>query len=76
MAQISKQALKVDNNQSFPNNNNGAITPSILRAFNVNMIDSLVDEQTYNVDSASWNVSIDNIEAFTASLQTAFVSTA
>ncbi len=76
MAEISKQALKVDNNQSFPNNNNGAITPSILRAFNVNMIDSMVDEIGYNQDSASWNVSIDNIEAFTASLQTAFVSTA
>jgi hypothetical protein len=76
MAEISKQALKVDNNQSFPNNNNGAITPSILRAFNVNMIDSMVDEIGYNADSASWNVSISNINAFTSSLQTAFVSTA
>jgi uncharacterized coiled-coil protein SlyX len=76
MAEISKQALKVDNNQSFPNNNNGAITPAILRAFNVNMIDSMVDELGYNVDSASWNVSISNINAFTSSLQTAFVSTA
>ena len=76
MAEISKQALKVDNNQSFPNNNNGAITPAILRAFNVNMIDSMVDELSYNADSASWNVSISNINAFTSSLQTAFVSTA
>ena len=76
MAEISKQALRVDNNQSFPNNNNGAITPSILRAFNTNMIDSLVDEITYNVDSASWNQQIDSLENFTASLSTAFVSTA
>lgn len=67
MAEISKQALKVENNTSFPNNNIGAITPSILRAFNVDMIDSLVDEQTYNVDSGSWNQQIDALEQFTAS---------
>jgi hypothetical protein len=67
MAELSKQALKVDNNQSFPNNNNGAITPSILRAFNTNMIDSMVDEIGYNVDSASWNQQIDALEQFTAS---------
>ena len=67
MAEITKQALKVDNNQSFPNNNNGAITPSILRAFNTNMIDSMVDELSYNVDSASWNSSISQLNVFTAS---------
>jgi hypothetical protein len=76
MAEITKQALKVDNNTSFPNNNNGAITPAILRAFNVNMIDSMVDELGYNVDSASWNQQIDSLEQFTASLATTFVSTA
>jgi len=75
MAEISKQALKVDNNTSFPNNNNGAITPSILRAFNTNMIDSMVDEIGYNVDSASWNQQIDSLEQFTASLSTTFVTT-
>jgi hypothetical protein len=69
MAEITKQALKVDNNQSFPNNNNGAITPSILRAFNTNMIDSMVDEIGYNVDSASWNSSISQLNAFSASAQ-------
>jgi len=67
MAEITKQALKVQNNTEFPNNNNGAITPSNLRGFNVNMIDSLVDEIGYNVDSASWNQQIDALEAFTAS---------
>ena len=67
MAEITKQALKVDNNTSFPNNNNGAITPSILRAFNTNMIDSMVDEIGYNLDSGSWNQQIDALEQFTAS---------
>jgi len=68
MSELSKQALKVDNNQSFPNNNGGLITPAVLRAFNVNMIDSMVDEIGYNLDSASWNQQIDALEQFTASV--------
>jgi len=75
MAEITKQALKVQNNTEFPNNNNGAITPTKLRGFNVDMIDSLVDEISYNVDSASWNQQIDSLENFTASLATDFVTT-
>ena len=55
MSELSKQALVVDNNQSFPNNNNGAITPSVLRAFNTNMIDSTVNQSQYTTDSGSWN---------------------
>ena len=69
MAEITKQALKVDNNQSFPNNNNGTITPSILRAFNTNMIDSMVDEIGYTADSSSWNSSISQLNASSASQQ-------
>lgn len=55
MSELTKNQLKTDNTNSFPNNNTGYITPSILRDFNVNMIDSLVDEVSYNVDSASFN---------------------
>lgn len=61
MSELSKQALKVENTQSFPNNNAGLITPTALRTFNENMIDSFVDEITYNEDSASWNSRIDDI---------------
>lgn len=68
MAELTKQALKVENNTEFPNNNNGAITPSNLRGFNVNMIDSLVDEIGYNVDSASWNQAIDSLETNSGSV--------
>ncbi len=75
MAELSKQALKVQNNTEFPNNNAGLITPTKLRGFNVDMIDSLVDEISYNVDSASWNQQIDSLENFTASLATNFVTT-
>ncbi len=74
MAEISKQALKVENNTEFPNNNNGAITPSNLRAFNVDMIDSTVNQTQYNADSASWNSSIDALEAFTSSQQPSFTA--
>jgi len=74
MAEITKQALQVSNNTSFPNNNAGAITPSDLRAFNVNMIDSLVDEIGYNVDSASWNRSINALNTFTSSQQPSFTA--
>jgi hypothetical protein len=74
MSAISKQALLVDNNESFPNNNAGAITPSDLRAFNVNVIDSTVNQTEYTTNSGSWNVSISNINAFTASQQPSFTA--
>ena len=74
MSELTKQALRVDNNQSFPNNNDGLITPSNLRTFNENIIDSLVDEIGYNADSASWNNSIDSLNQFTSSQQPSFTA--
>ena len=72
MSQISKQALIVDNSQSFPNNNVGDITPSDLRSFNVNMIDSLVNEIPYQSFTASVTNSINLLNAFTQSQQPSF----
>jgi hypothetical protein len=74
MSEISKQALRVDNNTSFPDNNTGYISPSILRAFNVNMIDSLVEQEGYTEDSGSWNTQISALQAFSASQQPSFTS--
>jgi hypothetical protein len=74
MAQISKQALIVENNQSFPDNNSGAITPSDLRGFNVDLIDSTVNQAVYTTDSGSWNVQIGQLNAFTASQQPSFTA--
>ena len=74
MSAISKQALLVDNNQSFPNNNAGEITPSDLRAFNVNVIDSTVNQTVYTTDSGSWNSKINQLNAFTASQQPSFTA--
>jgi len=70
MPEISKQALKVENNQSFPNNNVGEITPAILRTFNVNMIDSNVNQLGFTTDSGSWNNSIRALNNYTASTTT------
>lgn len=63
MSELSKQALKVENNVEFPNNNAGLITPSKLRTFNEDMIDSTVNQAVYTSDSASWNAQIAAISA-------------
>ena len=80
MPELSKQALKVQNNTEFPNNNNGYITPARLRSFNVDMIDSNVNQTVYTTDSASFDAritavsasggNVSALNAFTASQQT------
>lgn len=53
MSQLTKQQLKGENQTQFPNNNVGAITPSNLRAFNVDMIDSTVNQTDFTNFSGS-----------------------
>ena len=53
MSQLNKQDLKAENQLQFPNNNNGAITPANLRAFNVDMIDSTVNQTAFDSFSGS-----------------------
>jgi hypothetical protein len=72
MSELSKQALQVENNQSFPNNTTGYITPTLLRGFNSNVIDSTVNQSGYTSDSGSWNSKINQLNAFTASQQPTF----
>jgi len=76
MSEISKGALTSENNSSFPNNNTGYITPTILRTFNQNMIDSLVDEISYTADSASVNTKITQLQQFSSSLDATFATDA
>jgi hypothetical protein len=71
----TKQQLIVENNTQFPNNNTGFISPDKLRTFNVDMIDSMVDELTYGVytasiaaQSASFDARIDALEGLSSSL--------
>jgi hypothetical protein len=72
MAILSKQALVVENNSSFPDNSTGAITATGLRNFNTDIIDSMVDELTFTPFSASVLNSISNLNTFTASQQPSF----
>lgn len=116
MSVESKYTLLAQNQSSFPNNTTGYITPEILREFNIDMIDSLVDELSFqaysgsvynritavsqsisssvaslsqsvatsfsasnaNVTalSASFDVRIDNLEAFSSSLDATFATDA
>ena len=78
---LSKVQLEQENQNNFPDNTQQLITPQLLREFNTDMIDSLVDENTYNADSASWNaqiayldpsgsiIALNALEAFTASAE-------
>ena len=72
MSELSKQALQVENTTSFPNNATGYITPTLLRGFNSDMIDSTVNQAVYTTDSGSWNVSISQLNTFTSSQQPTF----
>jgi len=58
MSQLNKQQLENVNQTNFPNNNTQFITPEKLIEFNTDMIDSLVDEGTYNSNSSSFSSSI------------------
>ncbi len=62
MAQLSKSALTSENNNSFPNNNTGYITPELLRNFNQDMIDSTVNQTQYSADSASFDSRINALD--------------
>ena len=64
---LTKQQLEALNNNSFPNNNAGAITPAILRDYNVATIANTVNQDTYTADSASFDSRIDGL-ATTSSL--------
>jgi hypothetical protein len=68
MSTLSKQQLDVENQTSFPNNTTGYITPLGLRTFNTDMIDSTVNQTIYNTDSASFDLRIDNLDAWSSSL--------
>jgi hypothetical protein len=63
MAQQSKAQLAATNQSNFPNNNTGFITPTRLREFNTDIIDSMVDENSYNIDSASIVSHIDTLQS-------------
>jgi hypothetical protein len=73
---LTKQQLEALNNNSFPNNNAGAITPAILRDYNTSAIANTVNQDVYTTDSASVDSRLDNLENFSSSLVTNFATVA
>jgi len=67
---LTKNQLEQLNNNSFPNNNSGYITPELLRTYNSSSIAATVNQDTYTTDSASFDSRIDGISVDTASLVT------
>jgi hypothetical protein len=91
MSTLSKQQLDVENQTSFPNNTTGYITPERLRQFNTDIIDSLALQSQadsisasvllfsgsqYKADSSSFDLRIDNIEAWSSSLDFTYATDA
>jgi hypothetical protein len=76
MSQLNKTQLEQENQSSFPNNNNGFITPTLLREFNTDIIDSTVNQGVYNANSQSFSSSIANLQNFSSSLDNAYATDA
>lgn len=57
---LTKEQLEQLNNNSFPNNNSGYITPDILRTYNSSSIAATVNQDVYSADSASFNYRLQN----------------
>jgi len=55
MSQLNKAALQGENQTNFPNNTTGYITPSLLRSFNTDMIDSVALQTQMDAVSQSVN---------------------
>ena len=82
MAILTKAQLQADNSASFADNNTQAITPAILRSYNANIIDTLVDSldtgsfattssfntASLNTATASFTPRISNLESKSASV--------
>jgi hypothetical protein len=61
MSQLNKTQLEQENQTNFPNNNTGFITPTKLREFNTDMIDSMTTQGEFNSVSQSLSSSIATI---------------
>ena len=70
MSELNKQQLKLENNASFPNNDIVFITPTILRNFNIDMIDSLALQAEVDAITGSINQFTQSVNDKTGSFAT------
>jgi len=73
-AAVPKPTLSQLNNDSFPDNNLGEISPADLRDFNSLMIASLVDEIPFGTYTASVATSLSALNTYTASQQPTYTA--
>jgi hypothetical protein len=73
---LTKQQLEELNNSSFPNNNSGFITAEDLRTYNSSSIAATVNQDTYTVQSQSFDDRIDSLESWSSSLDTTYATDA
>ena len=74
MSQLTKTQLETVNQDNFPNNSTGYITPQRLRAFNTDVIDSTVNQTVYTADSTSFDLRLDRQEAFSSSIAIDYIN--
>lgn len=74
MSQLTKAGLETVNQDNFPNNSTGYITPQRLRAFNTDVIDSTVNQTIYTANSASFDSRLDAQEAFSSSIAIDYIN--
>ena len=65
---INKNDLKQLSSNTFIPNSVGAITPQTVDYFQQTLIDSLVDETGYIIDSGSWNNSLSQLSQSVAAI--------
>ena len=68
MSTLNKQQLETVNQDNFPNNNTGYISPARLREFNTDVIDSLTLQTQFDANSASVDSRLDSLESFSSSI--------
>ena len=73
---MNKQQLETVNQDNFPNNTTGYISPLLLRQFNTDMIDNTVNQTAYNTDSSSVSTQLIGLNSYTQSLSTNFITSA
>ena len=74
MSQLNKTQLGVANQTSFPNNTTGFISPSLLRGFNTDVIDSFTLQSQFDANSASVDSRLDAQEAFSSSIAIDYIN--
>jgi len=74
MSQLTKPQLETVNQDNFPNNTTGYISPQRLREFNTDVIDSTVNQTIYTANSASFDSRIDSLESFSSSIAIDYIN--